>query len=308
MEKDNITNLSLDMPFDEALKRFSNVNIRDKKEEIQGCRALPFVKWVGGKRGIIKQIIERLPKKFNNYYEPFLGGGAVFFEIRKLAKKCYISDMNLDLIITYKMIQERPNELIEQLKTHLEKHRKQKGNEYYLKVREQHDLEDPIERSAKFIYLNKTCFNGLFRTNNKGLFNVPMGKYTNPNIVQEENILLCNEALKDVDIKFLDYKEIELQKGDFIYIDPPYHHINSTSFTKYTKLDFSEKNQIELRDFILSLHNKGVYVMLSNSNTDFIKNFYKHKDFKIELVDAPRQVNCKADGRKATKEVLITNY
>jgi DNA adenine methylase len=280
--------------------------INEVKPEIG--KPSPFVKWAGGKRGIIQEIINRFPKKFNTYYEPFLGGGAVFFEICKTSPKCVISDINFDLIITYKVIKEKPMELIKALKKHEKKHFTQEKDEYYYKIRSQHDLKDPVEVASRFIYLNKTCYNGLYRQNKKGEFNVPMGKYKNPGIVQEENILACHNCLKDTEIKYQEFTAIEPQKGDFVYIDPPYHPINSSSFTQYTEFDFTEKDQIRLRDFVVSLHKKGVYIMASNSKTEFIEKIYKYKDFKIDIVDAPRFVNCKSDGRNPTKEVLITNY
>src|ERR1700722_2990428 len=231
---------SLDIPFDEALQRFTNVNTKDiseLQEEPQDNKAAPFLKWVGGKRGIINELKNRLPKKFGSYYEPFIGGGALFFETKP--KKAFLSDANLDLMLTYAVIKNNPDELIEKLK----KHQKYHCEEYYYWQRKKHSLEDSIEIAARMIYLNKTCFNGLWRVNKKGEFNVPMGSYTNPGILQEENIRACQAALQNATIEYKDYHRINPKAGDFCYFDPPYHPRNETSFTAYAKNDFSEKDQ-----------------------------------------------------------------
>lgn len=273
-------------------------------QTIKIAEATPFVKWVGGKRGVIQELISRLPEKFNDYYEPFVGGGALFFTLNGKLKKAFLSDMNTDLVITYSVIKKEPEKLLEQLR----KHKKNHNKEYYYKIRALTNLEDPIQVASRLIYLNKTCFNGLWRTNSKGVFNVPMGSYTNPNIVSEDNIWQCNRVLKKAKITYSDFTKIKPNKDDFVYLDPPYHPTDDLSFTKYTQGDFTEKDQIRLRDFAFELHKKGVKVMISNSNTEFIKDIYKHKDFHIHFIDAPRLVNCKSDKRKPIKEVLITNY
>lgn len=297
---------TLDIPFEEALERYSRVNTKDltdtPNEKIPSeNKATPFLKWVGGKRGIIEELKKRIPK-FSSYYEAFVGGGALFFELEP--KKAFLSDANLDLVLTYKVIQQAPQKLIELLK----KHQKNHCEEYYYKQRAKHELEDPIAIAARMIYLNKTCFNGLFRVNKKGEFNVPMGKYANPGICQEANIMLCHKALKHAKIEFRDYTTITPKAGDFVYFDPPYHPTNETSFTAYSSGDFSEKDQSDLATFCTELHKKGVHVMISNSNTKFIRNLYKSNIFKIGIVNAPRLVNCKPNGRSSVEEVLITNY
>lgn len=291
----------LDMPFEEALQRFSNVNTRDLSA-IKEAGANPFLKWVGGKRSIIQELKSRLPKKYNNYYEAFVGGGALFFDIKP--KKGFISDANLDLIITYKVVQNDVEKLIEALKKHQRLH----CEEYYYRVRARHNLDNPIEVAARMIYLNKTCFNGLWRVNKKGEFNTPMGKYTNPGICQEDNLRACNKALQSAIIEYKDYLKIEPKAGDFCYFDPPYHPSTETSFTAYSKLDFTEKDQSNLAEFCKELHKKDVKIMLSNSNTDYIRDLYKSNIFKIAIVNAPRLVNCKPNGRNSVEEVLITNY
>lgn len=264
----------------------------------------PFLKWVGGKRGIINELKSRLPIKFNNYYEPFVGGGALYWSLSGQLSKSYISDMNLDLIIAYSAIKKDVEKVIAALKIH----QKQHSDDYYYFIRSQHDLQDPIEVAARIMYLNKTCYNGLWRVNSKGEFNVPVGSYINPGILDETNLLACSKALKHTTIEYKDYSKISPIKGDFVYFDPPYHPTVEGSFTKYSKLDFTEKDQSNLADFCTELTKHGVYVMISNSSTKFIKDIYKSNIFKINFVSAPRVVNCKPNGRNAVEEVLITNY
>jgi len=265
---------------------------------------VPFIKWVGGKRCLIKELISHSPEKFGTYYEPFVGGGALFFAMGKRLKQTTISDRNFDLIITYKVIQKEPEKLIALLKKHKENHSK----EYYYKIRKQHDIKNPLDLAARLIYLNRTCYNGLFRVNKAGEFNVPMGTYKNPSIVNEPNILACHEILKKTKIEWRSCDTINPKTGDFVYCDPPYHPTDNLSFTSYTKLDFTEKDQVNLRDFAVNLNKKGIKIMLSNSNTNFIRDIYKSSIFHIHVVKAPRFVNCKKDKRNPVEEVIITNY
>ncbi|MBI4009571.1 MAG: Dam family site-specific DNA-(adenine-N6)-methyltransferase [Candidatus Aenigmarchaeota archaeon] len=263
----------------------------------------PFLKWAGGKRNLINEILGKLPEKFNNYHEPFIGGGAVFFAVGNKANHSTISDSNLELIMTFKVIQKNPKALIEKLKIHASKH----SEKYFSEIRGQ-EPADPIDIASRMIYLNKTCYNGLYRTNKNGKFNVPFGKNNSPNIVQEENILSCHEFLKDTKILFGDFETINPQKGDFVYLDPPYHPTGEMSFTKYTKENFTERDQLRLRDFIARLTKNGVFVMLSNSNTKFINDLYGDKKFKKDIVLSPRFINCKPNERNEVEELLITNY
>lgn len=260
----------------------------------------PFIKWAGGKKKILEILLRNKPEKFNRYYEPFVGGGALFFSFTPA--NAFLSDINLDLVITYNMIKKRPYELIEKLKEHKKKH----NENYYYKIRKQFDLNDSLNVAARFIYLNKTCYNGLYRVNNKGEFNVPFGDYKEPLIVDEKNIIACSNVLKNVEIFYKDFSMITPSKDDFVYIDPPYHPIDSTSFTKYTKLDFTEADQIRLYKYCHNLNKQCVKFMLSNSDTQFIRNLYK--DFDIKVVDAPRSISCKSNGREKVKEVLIKNF
>jgi DNA adenine methylase len=267
----------------------------------------PFVKWAGGKRCIINQLRENLPEDFNDYYEPFVGGGALFFEIHKQLDRAYLSDTNFDLIITYRMIQKKPEELIELLKVHQKNHSK----DYYYQIRDLRDQKEPIEIASRFIYLNKTCYNGVSRDNNKGHFTVPLGRYTTPNIDQADNILACSEALSCAELVCTEFDTIKPNRNDFVYFDPPYHPTDEasfTSFTKYTKLDFTEKDQGRLRDFAVRLQKAGVLVLLSNSNALFIRDLYNVKPFITLTVHAPRFVNCKADRRDPVEEALIRSY
>ncbi len=300
------TPFTLLMPFDEALERLANVNTRVAEPDINtnGHGASPFVKWAGGKRSIINELIKRLPETLENYYEPFMGGAALFYKIQSRINRAYLSDINFDLVITSKVVQKAPEALI----TRLEEHTRKDSDDYYYKIRAQHELQNPIDIAARFIYLNKTCFNGLYRVNKKGEFNVPRGSSKKPNIVQRENILAGSQVFQKANIEYHEFDTIRPLPKDFVYFDPPYHPSDSTSFTKYTKLDFSEKDQQRLCDFAVQLNKTGVKVMLSNSDTPFIRNLYSANIWHIDTIQAPRMVNCKVNGRGAVNELLITNY
>lgn len=273
-------------------------------------KAKPFVKWVGGKRQLLKQFRlmnlyppESFDSKNSRYFEPFVGGGAVFFDL--LPEKAFLSDLNSDLVITYNVIKNDIEALIKSLK----KHKYEK--DYFLKVRAV-NLNTDIEIASRFIFLNRTCFNGMYRVNSKGQFNVPFGKYSNPLICDEQNLRRVSESLKDVEIKCQDYKEVlkEAKKGDFIYFDPPYYPVSKTaSFTSYTSESFMDKEQTELRDTFVELSKRGCYVMLSNSDTPFINKIYSGlKGIHVTKVKAGRAINSKAGGRGKITEVLVTNY
>jgi len=284
--------------------RLVRVNPRAPDETpTEDGKATPFVKWAGGKRGIIGELASRLPAS-GEYWEPFVGGGALFFEIHPHLKAAHLSDSNLDLTIVYNAVQRDPEGLIAKLEIHAKRHNKT----YYYKVRDQHSLQDPIDVAARFLYLNKTCYNGLWRVNKKGEFNVPIGSYVTPEIVHRDNIMLCSAALQKADIEYREFDTINPAPGDFVYCDPPYHPVSSTSFTKYTKLEFGENEQARLCDFALRLHKQGVKVMLSNSDTPLIRSLYSGTVWQVATVQAPRNVNCKPDGRGAVSELIITNY
>lgn len=272
----------------------------------------PFVKWVGGKRQLLKQFRlmnlyppEKFNSKTNRYFEPFVGGGAVFFDL--LPDKAYLSDLNKELVITYNVIKNNVDNLIKSL----EKHQYEKG--YFLKVRAK-DLNkmSDLEIASRFIFLNRTCFNGMYRVNSKGGFNVPFGKYSNPIICDKENLRKVSEKLQNVEISHQDYKAVlkKAKKGDFVYFDPPYYPVSKTaSFTSYTADTFLDKEQLELRDTFLELSKRGCYVMLSNSDTPFINKIYSGiKGVRITKVQAGRVINSKISGRGKITEVLVTNY
>ncbi len=272
----------------------------------------PFVKWVGGKRQLLRQFRDMglyPPDDFdpvtNTYFEPFVGGGAVFFDL--LPKKAELSDLNNELVTTYNVIKNDVDELIKSLK----KHKYEK--EYYLKVRAKNpkSLSD-LNVASRFIYLNRTCFNGMYRVNSKGGFNVPFGKYTNPIICDEENLIKASKALQKVTIKNQDYKKVleKAGKGDFVYFDPPYYPVSKTaSFTSYTADTFLEKEQLELRDVFIELHKRDCFVMLSNSDTPLINELYSNiKGVKVSKVAAGRAINSNAAKRGKISEVLVTNY
>lgn len=278
-------------------------------------RAKPFVKWIGGKRQLLSQFrkLGLYPSGFNDaggrYFEPFVGGGAVFFELHP--KNATISDLNSELIMAYKVVRDDVGRLIESLKKHVY------DKDYFLKMRAMNPAEmSELDIASRFIYLNRTCFNGMYRVNSKGQFNVPFGRYKNPVICDEDNLRAVSRALKDVKILNVDYKSAvsEAKAGDFVYFDPPYYPISSTSsFTSYTKEGFAEKEQIELRDTFAELSDRGCYVMLSNSDVDFIRNIYGElngelKNVTITTVSAGRAINSKATARGKITELVITNY
>lgn len=260
-------------------------------------KAKPFIKWVGGKRKIIKHLLVNIPSQINNYYEPFIGGGALFFEIANSVKHSYLSDINKNLITAYQAIKTKILELIENLKTHKENHCK----DYYYKIRNIQNIEKEAENAARLIYLIATCFNGLYRVNKKDIFNTPIGNYQNPNIFDENNLFLVHQVLQNTTIAHQDFLKINPQKNDFVYFDPPYHN----SFSEYTNHKFTEKDQERLRDFALGLSKNGINVMISNSNTKFIKDLYKN-DFKIIEITTSKSIN--PSHRKPSAELLIINY
>lgn len=272
----------------------------------------PFLKWVGGKGQLLEQFESLLPKKYNSYFEPFVGGGAVYFSINP--KKAHINDINRTLSQTYIHIKENTEKLIKSLKK-LEKEFISKAQdqrkEFYYSIREKYNSlpAEDFERSLYFLFLNKTAFNGVYRENSKGGFNVPIGSYTNPKIIDEENIRLVSDVLSNTKItsgSFVDAVK-NAKAGDFVYFDPPYHPISETSsFTSYSKDAFSKDDQIKLRDLFIELDKKGVYVMLSNSSAPFIKEIYS--GYRQIPVYATRMINSKSDKRGKISEVVIVNY
>jgi DNA adenine methylase len=270
-----------------------------------------FVKWAGGKGQLIEQFLPFFPSKITRYIEPFVGSGAIFFYIKQKfePKECILSDVNEELINTYKVIQDSAESLIEELKKYKILHIAEPKEHYYRTRATQPNTLQDIQRAARFIYLNKTCFNGLYRVNSKGEFNVPMGKYTNPEIVQEERLRLASRLLKDVQITSNSFEDtIDIaQKGGFVYFDPPYYPLEGAkSFTTYTKNNFMEKEQEKLHNVFSILTQKGCLCMQSNSDTPYIRNLYK--EFRIETVKAKRAINSDASKRNEINEIVILNY
>lgn len=267
-----------------------------------------FVKWAGGKKQLLTQFKNLFPKEITTYHEPFVGGGSVAFYIIKnhKPKKVYISDINEELINCYNVIKNNAKELIWILKQYSKIHSK----ETYYEFREQNPQKlSNVQRAARFIYLNKTCFNGLYRVNGNGKFNVPIGSYKKPAIVQEDDLKEISGLLKNAIIKKTSFETVlnRAKKGDFIYFDPPYYPLKKgQSFTTYTKENFLEKEQEKLAKTFKNLDKRGCLVMLSNSDTEFIKNLYK--EYNISTVKARRMINCDATKRGAINEVVITNY
>jgi len=291
----------------------------------------PFVKWAGGKNQILDKIKTNYPKELgktiNRYCEPFVGGGAVFFDIVSYynIKEILINDINEELINTYRIIKNEVTDLIKLLNLLQEEFvslSNEKRKEYYyskrdsfnkLKLNARENIN--IEKATLFIFLNKTCFNGLYRVNSRGLFNVPMGDYKNPIICDKNNLLTISNKLKKVTILSRDYSEcLEfINKNTFVYLDPPYRPINATSsFTAYTENNFDDKEQIRLSYFVNKLNEIGAYIILSNSdpkNIDKNDNFFEqlYSKYTINKVNAKRMINCNGKCRGNISELIITN-
>ncbi|AFY57091.1 DNA adenine methylase Dam [Rivularia sp. PCC 7116] len=267
----------------------------------------PFLKWAGGKSKLIPQIRIYLPEAqtYKNYYEPFLGGGAVFFHLQPYA--AMLTDVNSELIDTYNCVKNNLEELISLLKIHENNHSK----EYYYSLR-QTLVKTDLEKAARLIYLNKTCFNGLYRVNSKGQFNVPLGRYKNPKICPIELLYSACETLQLAQIRQADFSEVldyATSSDDFVFFDPPYHPISSTSyFTAYSRNSFTKDDQIRLRDTCAELASRGVKIMVCNSDCQFIKELYTEINFKIFPIKAPRVINSNIKNRGTIHELLITSY
>ena len=270
----------------------------------------PFVKWAGGKRQLLNDLNQRLPINFNSYYEPFVGGGALFMNLSH--SQTVIADVSEELVLTYQVVVNHLELLIKALDNHEIEHKK-RPLEYYYEVR---SLDrDPglkqlseIEVAARFIYLNKACFNGLYRVNSKGYFNVPSGKKENITTYNKENLEFLSRYLREnVDIRLGDFETSchDVKSGDFVFFDPPYDLLNETTFEKYNANSFGKEGQIRLANFAKDLDKKGVYFMVTNHNTPLINELYK--DFNIEVVQVKRMINSDSSNRVG-EEVIITNY
>lgn len=273
----------------------------------------PFVKWAGGKRQLIPIINQNLPESFGTYYEPFLGGGALLFHILtdKNGQKCSISDLNSDLVLAYTTIRDRIDSLIASLKNH-EKNYQKNSESYYYSIRESNPRSE-IEKTSRLIFLNRTCFNGLYRVNSKGKFNVPLGKYSNPNIVNEENLRAVSSILQSsrISIKCRDFEAVlrDAKKGDLIYFDPPYQPVSATAnFTSYTNKDFTYDDLTRLAELCLKLDSRGCNVLLSNSDSKEVADIFSKSPWKITRIEANRSINSNSKKRTGHFELLIKNY
>lgn len=269
----------------------------------------PIVKWVGGKRQLIDVITPLLPKRMPSYCEPFLGGGALLFSIQP--SKAIVNDLNKDLMLVYEVIRDDVNALVESLQTH------ENTAEHYYAVRdmdrnkEDYKILSRVDKASRLIYLNKTCFNGLFRVNSSGEFNTPFGNYKNPNIVNEPVLRAVSRYFNTSSISFFseDFTETlaRIKKDTFVYLDPPYDPVSDTAnFTGYNQGGFNKDEQIRLKRACDDLTNRGIKFMLSNSSTMFIKELYDGYD--IRIIKAKRTINSVASKRGTVEEVLIRNY
>lgn len=263
----------------------------------------PFLKWAGGKGQLIQQYLPYFPKTFSTYYEPFLGGGAIFFHLRPA--QATLTDINPELVNVYCCVRDRAEAVIALLREYQQQH----GHDFYYQMRS-NPGKTAIEKAARFIYLNKTCFNGLYRENSKGQFNVPMGSYKAPRVCHPELLHAVSQTLKHTTIAVQPFDAVLDQARsdrDFVYFDPPYHPISSTSqFTAYSRYSFHPADQIRLRDTFAQLAQRGVNVMLSNSDCPFVRELYQ--GFKIHPIVAARSINSNPQRRGKITEVLVTSY
>ena len=273
----------------------------------------PFVKWAGGKRQLIPILNENLPDTFGTYFEPFLGGGALLFHmlIERNGQKCSISDLNSDLVLAYTTIRDRVDSLITSLKNH-EKNYQKDSKSYYYAIR-QSSPRSQIEKTSRLIFLNRTCFNGLYRVNSKGKFNVPLGRYSNPNIVNEDNLRSVSYILQSskTSIKCSDFEAVlrDAKKGDLVYFDPPYQPVSNTAnFTSYTNKNFTYDDLNRLACLCEDLDHKGCKVLLSNSNSKEVEEMFASKPWKISKIKANRSINSNSKKRTGHFELLIKNY
>lgn len=269
-------------------------------------RPSPFLKWAGGKKALIEQYTPYFPEEYDRYFEPFVGGGAVFFNLRPW--DAVLSDVNPRLIDCYTAIRDEPAALMELL----ERHRSSHCKEYYYACRER--MNKPrglsgLQRAALMIYLNKTCFNGLYRENRKGEFNVPIGSYKNPSVYTVENLISVSLQLQGVELKTAGFKHVldSAEPGDLVYFDPPYVPISDTaSFTSYAKGGFDVELQQELAKTFAELAHRGCYVMLSNSDCPLVRELYR--GWRIVEIDAPRRISARKGGRANVTEVLVMGW
>ncbi len=268
-----------------------------------GTLARPFLKWAGGKSQLLSQYQPFFPTNYATYYEPFLGGGAVFFHLHP--PQARLMDINPELVNVYQCVQQHLEAVIAELERHHSNH----SAEYYYHVRAQRQ-GSAVERAARLMYLNKTCFNGLYRENSKGEFNVPMGRYKNPKICDRPLLESASIALQSAQIEVAPFDAVlnwATTDQDFVYFDPPYHPISATSsFTAYNRYDFREADQLRLRDAFVELAGRGVKVMLSNSDCPLIRELYQ--GFPMQAIAATRAINSNVEKRGKISELLVMSY
>jgi DNA adenine methylase len=270
---------------------------------LKGVEAQPFLKWVGGKASLLRQLEEFLPREIDRYFEPFLGGGAVFFYLKHRFPdmRPFLRDSNKELINCYRAVRDRPEDLMGLLDEHSVAFRAE-GDAYFYAVRKDHDLPDHLARAARTIFLNKTCFNGLWRVNAKGEFNTPVGSNKNPNLYSRDNLLAASGALQNAQLEAQDFRKTmdEARRGDFIYFDPPYLPVSVYSdFKRYTPDQFRDADQVELARVFRELDAKGCRMVLTNSEHPRTRELYA--GFSVHVVSAPRFINCMTDAPKSFK-------
>ena len=271
------------------LIEFDRVLKHTRKPYLSKASALPFVKWAGGKRSLIPDLAQHFPERIGTYWEPFVGGGAVFFTFADRIEQAVLSDVNEELVLAYQVVKNQVEDLIDALREHERKH-SQSG--YYLRVRNQEPVT-PLEIAARFIYLNKTCFNGLYRVNKQGKFNVPIGRYKNPDICNPQRLRDASKTLQKATIRVGDFERIVVPRfGDFVYCDPPY----DGCFSDYTAKGFTGDDQNRLRNAANKWIAAGATVLASNSDTQLIRRLYKG-NFALQESTAPRNIACKTSGR-----------
>ena len=258
----------------------------------------PFLNWAGGKQKLAATLADLAPKSWNTYWEPFLGGGSLFFYVPEGV--AILSDINDSLVDAYRAVRDYPFDLLQEL----EKHRRKHTRDYYYRVRKKIPSVLVVEEAARFIYLNKMCFNGLYRVNKKGEFNVPLGNRSPKLIYEPEELLQASNKLQDAELRIQDFRDIIPEEGDFIYCDPPY----SGAYKMYTPDQFSENDHRGLRESALVWHSRGSYVMISEKNIDFIRELYSTEPFVIHDLNSKTTISGADKGRKNVEELVVTNY
>jgi DNA adenine methylase len=269
----------------------------EHKTQGKSVPAKPFIKWVGGKRSILPQLLARMPKEYGEYLEPFVGGGALFFAVRP--KRAFLSDVNLHLVVAYAAVRDNVEEVIRLLKKHEDKHSKA----YYLEARKRLAKEpNPAVIASLLIYLNKTGYNGLYRVNGAGEYNVPIGDYVSPNIVDEETLRADSRVLTKASIEQGDFSQVRPRKNAFYYLDPPYHE----TYDGYSGTGFDDDKHRELAQFCHKIDERGGRFMLSNSDTSLVRALWGK--YHVEEIQSTRSVSCKSYSRGKANELVIRNY